>query len=125
MVPALPWATMVLLTQPSIATESADMENRIADLERRADLFMEMNRRLAIEAGAARAVIKALMPSQPLDNKQLISRLATARLQMEATMLNRDQEDDALAQLQSCFDSYMSPDLLQSVLAFGDFDPKP
>lgn len=101
------------------------MENRIADLERRTDLLMQLHRVASVEIASTKAVLNALMQAQPAHDKQLISLLATARLEMEAVMLNRDQEDDALERLQACFDSYLSADLLQKVLAFRDFDPKP
>lgn len=100
------------------------MENRIADLERLVDLLVKGLQVQSIEIAAAKAFITSLAKTQD-GNDSLIPHLANARLEMEAVMLNRDQEDDALERLQACFDSYLPADLLQKVIAFGDFDPKP
>jgi|GEM_PF-5518189 hypothetical protein len=100
------------------------MENRIAVLEKRLEALEQKHNSLLLEVTASKMVLGALMHSVPKD-RDFIAYLATARLGLEAHLLNQGPNGVSLPQMLECFDSALPPDLRQKVLASGDFDPKP
>ena len=101
------------------------MENRIAALEKQIDSLWDVIRAHAVEIAASKAITQSLMKIQQENNETLIAHLAKERLEMEAVLLNRDKEDNALPALLACFDNYLPPVLKQQVLNFRHPNPKP